>query len=51
MPVRIRPSGGPYGTAWTNMIDPLLNGTTDDDPAAVLKKFEDEVNRLAKQQS
>ncbi len=40
-----------FGNTWTNMIDPLLNGTTNDDPAAVLKKFEDEVNRLAKQQS
>ena len=40
-----------FGNAWANTIDPLLNGTTDDDPAAVLKNFEDEVNRLAKQQA
>jgi multiple sugar transport system substrate-binding protein len=40
-----------YGTAWTNLVDPLINGTTNDDPATVLKTFQDEVNRLAKQQS
>ena len=40
-----------FGNAWANTIDPLINGTTDDDPATVLKSFEDEVNRLAKQQS
>ncbi len=40
-----------YQNAWANSVDPLINGTTDDDPATVLKSFEDEVNRLAKQQS
>jgi multiple sugar transport system substrate-binding protein len=40
---------GSFSSVWSNMIDPLLNGATDDDPAAVLKAAEDEVNRLAKQ--
>jgi multiple sugar transport system substrate-binding protein len=37
-----------FGNVWGNMIDPLLNGTTDDDPASVLSKAQDEVNRQAK---
>jgi multiple sugar transport system substrate-binding protein len=40
-----------FENAWNNSVDPLVNGVTDDDPATVLKAFEDEVNRLAKQQS
>lgn len=40
---------GVFGTVWANMIDPLINGTTDDDPATVLKNAQDEVNRQAKQ--
>jgi multiple sugar transport system substrate-binding protein len=40
-----------FGNVWGNMIDPVLNGTSDEDPAAVLAKVQDEVNRQAKQQS
>jgi multiple sugar transport system substrate-binding protein len=38
-----------FGNVWTNLLDPLLNGVTDDDPATVLKNMEDEVNRQAQQ--
>ncbi len=37
-----------FGNVWGNMIDPLLNGSVDDDPATVLQKAQDEVNRQAK---
>ena len=40
-----------FGNAWSNMIDPLLNGTSKDEPEAVLAQFQDEVNRQAKKQS
>jgi hypothetical protein len=39
-----------FVNVWTNMLDPLLNGTTDTDPATVLTQMQDEVNRQAKQQ-
>jgi multiple sugar transport system substrate-binding protein len=38
-----------FGNVWGNMIDPLINGTTDTDPGEVLAQVQDEVNRQAKQ--
>ena len=35
-----------YGTAWNNIIVPVLNGSTDEEPAAVLTQFNDELTRL-----
>jgi ABC-type glycerol-3-phosphate transport system substrate-binding protein len=38
-----------YGQAWNNIVVPLLNGTVDDDPAATLQEFSDEVTRIIEQ--
>jgi multiple sugar transport system substrate-binding protein len=38
-----------YGQAWNNIVVPVLNGTTDEDPAAVLKQFNEELTRLIDQ--
>ena len=35
-----------YGTAWNNMIVPLLSGPSDADPAEVLKEFDAELTRI-----
>jgi multiple sugar transport system substrate-binding protein len=35
-----------YSQAWSNIIDPLLNGTVDDPVESVLATFQDEVNRI-----
>lgn len=39
-----------FANTWANQVVPLLDGTTDDDPAAVLKSVQDETNRLIEQQ-
>jgi multiple sugar transport system substrate-binding protein len=38
-----------YGNAYNNMIVPLIDGPSTEDPATVLAKFQDEVNRIIKQ--
>lgn len=38
-----------YGSAWNNIIVPMLDGPANDDPAVVLKQFSDEVTRVIKQ--
>jgi ABC-type glycerol-3-phosphate transport system substrate-binding protein len=38
-----------YGTAWNNIIVPLLDGTVDDDPATTLAEFDTEVTRIIDQ--
>jgi multiple sugar transport system substrate-binding protein len=35
-----------YAQAWSNMIDPLLNGTVTEDVGMVLAAFQQEVNRI-----
>jgi hypothetical protein len=38
-----------YGTAWNNMIAPMIGGVTSDGPDTVLPAFQEEVNRLIAQ--
>jgi len=38
-----------YGTAWNNIVVPVLSGTTDEDPAATLTAFAEECKRLVEQ--
>jgi hypothetical protein len=38
-----------YDQAWNNIVVPVLNGTSDDDPAATLEAFATEVIRIIDQ--